>query len=665
MTAMASEATNPAVQESSEAPASCQVCGKQDIKLRRCQQCRCAFYCSIACQRHDWKAGHRKRCRKANPSTVAPVDAWNELSSLLASSSLEQAHQDFHVATDEVQRLQREGTPTETNNVADAVSSTKAAVIGVTSPPPVPAPIIQKQTEPLKSTLPTTAAVAPTAAPSIESDWKFYIQDMANLSCFQVFLEHKHTTLRVEDLGISMQPVGSDRTLVSFRHGAPNDDTESVLRLEFPAQLNPEPQVYAGNSNLTAVSIRLSYQGLSASDSYAQSGAILSPEKANRLACRSCQQCLTRAGEPKRAPNDRTGSNVNANTAVIQRVSMLPSGQWDNMDDYLMCYPGAATVDFGAASTLAVQGSCWQDENFAVFHAADVDGAVCVLAIAGYGEDAEESEDATTKNASIGAGKDPLLTRGGNRAWREAVGGATITCSQCNVILGWAPIELPDTFRFLQHRLTILPRGTKAAVAGSSEDTDTLGGQRVTSFVAREMIRHADTQAVFAFCVVNADRREQRLWLRLLTWDSRTAKAFAANGSFRLDWQSVAKILYEETEETALHTSKDSSTAVWTWNNDWCCPPESDGTSHGTSGSSVDSQAPLPAQSPPEGTPEGSTSLVRLYLTGNEWNALRDDLQSSSRYNSKAVVFATVLAQTGRMLDAKANNVGLAAIPIS
>ena len=636
--------------------------------------------------------------------TAAPLEAWKELSSLLASSSLQQANQDYHVATDEVQRLQRQEGPISQKEKRED------SVVKESSPPSTLAPVtaasgIERKTEATvqeaalpvlrmspQQQSPTVAAagasaVAVAVAPS--SDWRFHVQDMTHLSCFQVVLELSDASLLQEDLSVRMDTVGGDRTLVSFRASSVNKNSTtgtSVLRLEFPALLLPGPRVYPvtlqdsrGPSNTTtaAVSVRLSYQGLSTSEHYEQTATPLSPVTANRLACQSCRQSLTQAGgnAPRKNSQDTTTtSNAgDGNNGVIQRVAMLPSGQWDNMADYLQCYPGAPVVDFGSASTAAQQGAVWQDASLAVFHAENVDRAVCVLAVAGYGESGEE------ERIDEDTGKDPLLMRGGTRPWREAVGGATLTCSQCAVVLGWAPIELSDTFRFLQHRLTV-PNQNNSVYS----DTQPFGMQRVSSFVAREMIRYADTQAAFTFCVVNVDSRQQRqrLWLRLLTWDSRMAERLAAadSDSFRLQWKSVAKILYEETNEVATDTDDESSSLVWMWNNDWCCPP---GKSHdtGTSSSSSSSRTmptgnqpspqengeqSVPSNGPGDFSTAAAATLIRLCLSGEEWEQLRGEFQSVGRYYSSAIVQATILAQTGRMLDSvQAENVGLAAVPVS
>lgn len=47
----------------------CDACGKKAESvdgrdLLQCSRCKQAFYCSKACQKHQWKAGHNKACRK-------------------------------------------------------------------------------------------------------------------------------------------------------------------------------------------------------------------------------------------------------------------------------------------------------------------------------------------------------------------------------------------------------------------------------------------------------------------------------------------------------------------------------------------------------------------------------------------------------------------------
>ena len=48
----------------------CECCGKEGA-AKRCSRCMESFYCSIACQRKHWKAGHRTKCVKVDEATKA------------------------------------------------------------------------------------------------------------------------------------------------------------------------------------------------------------------------------------------------------------------------------------------------------------------------------------------------------------------------------------------------------------------------------------------------------------------------------------------------------------------------------------------------------------------------------------------------------------------
>ena len=49
-------------------------------KLHSCSLCRCAMYCSVECQRIDWKAEHKEHCpgRGKPPSILRPTHGWKQ-----------------------------------------------------------------------------------------------------------------------------------------------------------------------------------------------------------------------------------------------------------------------------------------------------------------------------------------------------------------------------------------------------------------------------------------------------------------------------------------------------------------------------------------------------------------------------------------------------------
>ena len=43
----------------------CGVCGKEGKGYKQCSRCTCVYYCSVDCQRKDWKeGGHKDECKK-------------------------------------------------------------------------------------------------------------------------------------------------------------------------------------------------------------------------------------------------------------------------------------------------------------------------------------------------------------------------------------------------------------------------------------------------------------------------------------------------------------------------------------------------------------------------------------------------------------------------
>ena len=107
---------------------------------------------------------------------------------------------------------------------------------------------------------------------------------------------------------------------------------------------------------------------------------LLTPNEANRLACRACGHFLFSTNDDDSSLNgfhmtkdDNNSSNVNQDydqsnndnaTSIhskttarrrrkmmhIERVLPMPSGRYEDMADYLMCYEGQAVVDFSSSS---------------------------------------------------------------------------------------------------------------------------------------------------------------------------------------------------------------------------------------------------------------------------------------------------------------------------
>jgi hypothetical protein len=360
------------------------------------------------------------------------------------------------------------------------------------------------------------------------------------------------------------------------------------------------------------------------------------------------------------------------------------------------------TVDFTSSSTSAQPGLALQDSNVLCLHKDDVRESICILAVQGYGEEAhsvtsdrrgEQSQSnglASTKpgRPSPMEHKDASATVRGIRSWVEAVGGASICCSQCCSPLGFASIESPVTYRFLKHRLSIgsgrrIPSSAPRSLAMAKPTEKDVDFEMVpmssgASFLARELVRYADAKAIFTFVVAQEEPEHfgamghaspssagKCLLLRLLSWDTVLASRFESPASPRLQFNRVAKIVFEETVDKLAATRKGTGhgedISNWIWGGvDLCCLPSGqqqqfDGVDNkGNQGQDLLSGI-IEQGGPPK------RSAVRLQLPAEEWNEVRTTILEGSQWFSKSVSEATILVKMG---PNSSPTVGLSAISL-
>jgi hypothetical protein len=306
-----------------------------------------------------------------------------------------------------------------------------------------------------------------------------------------------------------------------------------------------------------------------------------------------------------------------------------------------------------SASAEAKRSIAMQDSNVICLHKDDFGASVCILAVDGYGEPSEERKRSNGKNQSLSQmlldeTSDTSAAVRGSRTWRDAVGGATICCAQCCSPLGFASLESPETYRLLNHRLSMQsnPSGSFKSIPVTS----------CASFIARELIRYAEAKAIFTFIVSpesSTDHRPQCLLLRLLSWDAVMAWDFQSESSFQPRFRRVAKIVYEVTDDKLSpgggHNSDDITS--WVWGGvDLCCTPDMQ----------MD-----PSSMVTQNNSDQVVSTVRLRLPEDEWDEVKQSLHHSPGgiAFSKSVVDATILVKLGRIPSA-ADTIGLVVIPI-
>jgi hypothetical protein len=314
-------------------------------------------------------------------------------------------------------------------------------------------------------------------------------------------------------------------------------------------------------------------------------------------------------------------------------------------------------VDFSSASAAPEPSVAMQDSNVICLHQKDVGNSTCVLAVTGYGEGEEEEqqEDATNNSSSVDLLTDAAATVRGDRSWRDVTGGATVCCSQCCSHLGFASLESPETYRLLQHRLAI----------GSNTSTTTNRHRRLSScasFLAREMVRYADSKAIFTFVVTleegSAKKQQPRncILLRLVSWDTNMATTFIEESSSqRLHFQRVAKIVFEETHDKLANSSNNKNASddptTWEWGGvDLCCTP-------------LNNKVGDDGPSDENNSTNGKVSTVRVYLQQDEYDEVLHSLREGSGLFSKAVAEATTLVKMG-VASTGNEGLGLTAIPL-
>lgn len=277
-----------------------------------------------------------------------------------------------------------------------------------------------------------------------------------------------------------------------------------------------------------------------------------------------------------------------------------------------------------------------------MLHCNNVGNGICALAVEGYGEESGSENDVDEHSDSA--------TFRGPRPWRDSVGGATLCCSQCCAVLGFASLTSPETFRLLKHRLS-----TKNDIQWNRLYT-------CASFVAHEVVRYAESKAIYTFVVSvrsegMANQHRKCILLKLLSWDTRQAKSGVSTNVVQadiLDFKPIVRVIYEITD-VRDSMSENVDPMTWTWGGiDLCCLPN---------GARVQSSAQMDVR---QQSNQPSVASVRLWLSHEEWVELHNSLIESSQYFSKALTDATILIKLGPQNEKsdKDSVINLGALPL-
>ena len=339
------------------------------------------------------------------------------------------------------------------------------------------------------------------------------------------------------------------------------------------------------------------------------------PNDLNYLHCRTCQNPIVE-------PPSSSAAASNENT--IQSVLPLPTGYWDDISDYLICYDGQAIVDFTSSTTTAIKQSALEDDAVLVLHQDDLiqnqqRRGIRIGRVKGYGEHSSGNEDASTSEAW----KDKAAIKGAKSK--------TITCANCCSTLGFVSNNDNDsnTYRLYKHLLD----------CGKPPNTSIFSKYTCGSFLAREVVRYAENDAIYTFIVGISDEMDWTrahnpgpcILIRILSWDTPMAIVDKKSTTDALQFYKVVKVIFEEVSDKVIDTNNTDSTE-WTWRGvDFCCPPPN--------GTSVDETASSELQT--------KASSIRIFFSQQEWIELRDILVERSMYFSDAVKEAVVMTKLG------------------
>jgi len=473
------------------------------------------------------------------------------------------------------------------------------------------------------------------------------IEYLSNVKCYQITLLTNNTEdipLSKEELQFDMISIANNQvnnqsvipTVMSYYEAKLyilklNGDKERQLLLSVTLPISStEPPTARISLDSNSISIRIQ-QDLSSmvemDDSFGivdKLGIELSsfasittdPNDLNYLHCRTCQN-------PIIEPPSSAAASSNDNT--IQSVLPLPTGYWDDISDYLICYDGQAIVDFTSSTTTAIEHSALEDDAVLVLHKDDLiqnqqRKGIRIGRVKGYGEHSSGNEDASS-----------------SEAWKDkaAIKGAKskiITCAKCCSTLGFVSNNDNDsnTYRLYKHLLD----------CGKPPNRAIFSKYTCGSFLAREMIRYAENDAIYTFIVGISDEMDWTrahnpgpcILIRMLSWDTPMAvvdKKSTTDESNTLQFHKVVKVIFEEVSDKVIDTTNSNDSTEWTWRGvDFCCPP------NGTSGDeSTEMQT--------------KASSIRIFFSKQEWTDLRDSLVCRSMYFSDAVKEAVVMTKLG------------------
>jgi hypothetical protein len=390
----------------------CHYCSKKCEPLR-CSACKSVQYCSRTCQKSHWKV-HKTSCSQNHLDSkrapaVANSSAHNstrnaavELQQLIGQMSMQEAIENFHKATDEVERLKKmakdepehdidivnengyDTNPLRATVTADAIknpfnsrnSKDDDRILGARTPRTKQKEqvLVESRNERNNSTNPLEPpqllleegyeAQAPNLMSALDyGDWNYTVEKLIYISSFSITLMPEKDkrapalNLQSEDIDIQISSVESGsghlpintKSKKTLLHIFSKENGATLVRMILPCTiLGTEAEVMSSlHFDGDFLSFRIQYHDSNSSrvqldNIIPEQDATLTPcEALTNLQCRSCRQYLLQA--PNSLLNLDQGVMAKKDS-VIRNVCHLPTGYWDEITDYLTCFDGVRTL---------------------------------------------------------------------------------------------------------------------------------------------------------------------------------------------------------------------------------------------------------------------------------------------------------------------------------
>jgi MYND finger len=430
----------------------CAVCLCSSQKLKRCQQCRSVYYCSVECQTIDWKQGHRSRCapngnkkqartrikrsRDSNNAHVSPPtvvhQSYQELLQLIHTKPLAELQQDYHRVSDHIRLNEETEERLEPRFSNEKLTVDSVSVSRSSSPTEIPPNDLPASTVASPSVTHTSASS--TATTTDCDQWKWTIEHLANLHCLQWILQPPETSLLANGSQPVLKPEKARISSVQFPDQphlfrvvfeymddgdvpffGSNMNCSTRIAVELPVELAPVHEdetsslstaIQCLNQN-RSICIRWSYSRPGTDECSSLECDILHGNQRKFpphpwLACRHCHTPIAQV-QPKSTLPNRPSSNA-ADTqpssvlhSPMNAILSLPSGHFQELQDYLVCYnEGPTSIDFhnGDTNLLPPVGTLYENETLYIIHSENViPNALCLLSIPMYGGSDSGGED--------------------------------------------------------------------------------------------------------------------------------------------------------------------------------------------------------------------------------------------------------------------------------